>query len=214
MTVSNDLVGFVREGLSRGMTRPEIASVLTAAGWHEQQVKDALRAFAEVSSPVPVPRPRPYVSAREAFTYLVFFVTLYISAYSLGALAFDLIDKFLPDPAGRRSPASIAQSMRWAMSWLIVTFPVWLFVASRIARAGRRDPTARSSRIRRQLTYATIFVASCVVLGDTTTLVYYTLGGELSSRFVLKVLTVAVIGGGAFAYFLPDVREEGKEGTP
>jgi len=43
------------------------------------------------------------------------------------------------------------------------------------------------------------------------TLVYNVLGGELTLRFFLKVLTVAVIAGGTFAYFLWDIRKEEEE---
>ena len=39
--------------------------------------------------PVPVPRPRPYLSPREAFLYLLMFATLYLSAWHLGSLVFD-----------------------------------------------------------------------------------------------------------------------------
>ena len=37
------------------------------------------------------------------------------------------------------------------------------------------------------------------------------LGGELTSRFLLKVATVAVLAGGAFLYYLTDLRHDEKE---
>lgn len=211
MAVSQDLLDFVKEGLGRGMSRDEIAAVLGRAGWHPTQVDVALRAFAEVSSPVPVPRPRPYTSAAEAFTYVVLFVTLYASAYSLGALVFDFIDTAIPDAASRRTPEHIRESMRWAISWLVVVFPVFLYVAARTAKATRLDPTRRASPIRRQLTYLTLFIASSALIGDVTTLVYYALGGDLTLPFVLKVLTIGAIGGASLAYWLWDVRAADRE---
>ena len=53
-------------------------------------------------------------------------------------------------------------------------------------------------------------VAAFALAGDTITLVYNALGGELTVRFILKVLVVAVLAGGTFAYFLLDMRKEEK----
>jgi hypothetical protein len=42
-------------------------------------------------------------------------------------------------------------------------------------------------------------------------LIYNLLGGEFTSRFFLKVMTVAIVASGIFAYFLADVRRIAKE---
>jgi hypothetical protein len=67
--------------------------------------------------------------------------------------------------------------------------------------------------VRKWLTYLTLYVAATVVLSDLATLIQRTLGGELTSRFLLKVLTVAVLAGGVFGYYLTDLRAEEKEAT-
>ena len=54
----------------------------------------------------------------------------------------------------------------------------------------------------------TLVIAAGALIGDTTTLVYNLLGGELTLRFVLKVLVVAFIAGGIFGYYLWDLRRE------
>jgi len=61
-------------------------------------VGSALAGFADLDFPVPVPRPKPSLSARDAFLYLLLFTALYISAFSLGGLIFQLIDGAYPDP--------------------------------------------------------------------------------------------------------------------
>jgi len=103
MAITDDLVGFIRDALARGLPRPQIENVLLRAGWNPEQVKRALGGFAEVDFPIPVPRPKPYLSAREAFIYLLLFSTLYVSAYSLGSLLFQFINRAFPDPV---TPAS------------------------------------------------------------------------------------------------------------
>jgi len=210
MALSADLVGFVKESLNRGLRRSDVEQVLLRAGWPAEQVAQALNHFSEVEFSIPVPRPNPSVSARDAFLYVVMFATLILSAYSLGDMLFDLINRAFPDPADRY-PEYTIQAIRWSLSSVIVAFPVFLYAAWLIARRIRRDPTKRTSRVRRQLTYVTLFIACCALIGDVTTVVYNFLGGELTVRFVLKALTVAVIAGTAFSYYLWDLRAAEKE---
>ena len=72
----------------------------------------------------------------------------------------------------------------------------------------RREPAKRASAIRRWLTYLTTFIASGCLIGDVIALVNNVLGGELTVRFLLKVLTVGVIASAAFWYYLTDIRRE------
>ena len=146
--------------------------------------------------------------------YLVLFGTLYCSAYSLGSLAFDYINIAFPDPAEssfRQSEESERQSIRWSVSMLIVGFPVFMYTSWLTGRAIGVDPTKRASKVRRWLTYWTLFIAACALIGDVTTLVYNLLGGELTVRFVLKVIVVALIAGTAFTYYLRDLRQDERE---
>ena len=209
---TQDLELFVRDALGKGASRDAIEAALAAAGWAPEQTRDALNAYAEVDFPVPVPKPRPYLSPREAFLYLVLFATLYLSAYHLGGLLFDLINRAFPDAADPAYAArNIAHSMRWSVASLVIAFPVFLFVARHLGKELARSPVKRLSAVRRWLTYLTLFLAATVLVGDLITLVYNLLGGELSVRFVLKVLVVGVIAGAIFGYYLLDLRREEKE---
>jgi hypothetical protein len=207
MAISDELIAFVKDALARGLPKADIERALANAGWPQEQIRGALASFADVPFPIPVPRPRPYVSARDAFMYLVMFTTLYLSAFNLGQLIFELIDRAFPDPAAPVFEFTIL-AVRWSIASLIVAVPVFLYTTMLTARAARIDPTKRSSRIRRQLTYLTLFIAACLLIGDVTTLVYNFLGGELTTRFLLKVLTIAAIAGTAFWYYLNDVRDD------
>jgi len=210
MAINEELSRFLKDGLERGLSREELKDVLLETGWPPDQVTGALGAFADVSFPVPVPRPKPYLSAREAFVYLVLFSTLYVSAFSLGNLLFALINRAFPDPSV--DPAFALQVsrevIRWSISLLIVTFPVFALVSWRNDRALRDDPTRRLSEVRRWLTYLTLFVAAGILIGDVTGVVYNLLGGEMTARFVLKVITVGTIAGSVFAYLVSGLRKE------
>lgn len=212
MAAEEDLTHFVRESLSRGQSRAQIEGVLGQAGWQPEQVRRALSAFADVAFPVPVPRPRPYLSARDAFLYLVLFTALYISAFSLGALLFQFIERALPDRAVRYPNAdALNNGIRWAVANLIVAFPLFLALSVSMQRGIDRDPTKRGSRIRKWLTYLTLFLGAGMLIGDIIALVNGVLSGELTLPFLLKVIVVAVIAGTAFGYYLWDLRQDEHE---
>jgi len=212
MAINEELLGFVKDALAQGRSRQQVEEVLLRAGWNAEQVRGALAGFAEVEFPIPVPRPKQYLSARDTFIYLVLFSTLYISAYNLGRLLFLFINQAFPDPAVSAAAAQhIREAMRWSVSYLIVAFPVFLYVSRLVGRAIRLAPTKRASKVRRWLTYLTLFIAAAVLTGDGVTMIYNLLGGELSVRFVLKVLSVGMIAGSIFGYYLSDLRQEEKE---
>jgi hypothetical protein len=200
---------FVGEALKAGSTKSDIAKVLESAGWTSAQITSALDTYSDASFPVPVPKPRPSLSAREAFLYLVMFSTLYYGAWNLGSLLFTFINRAFPDPT--ETTFSYFDEQRWSTAAIIITFPVFLFMARYIGREIQRDPLKRLSPARRWQTYMTLFVSSATLLGDTTTLIYNLLGGDLTIRFVLKVLVVAAIAGSAFAHYLLDLRQEERE---
>ncbi|AXK72809.1 hypothetical protein DWG18_11315 [Lysobacter sp. TY2-98] len=206
---SQDLELFVRDALMRGQSKDAINAALVQAGWTPQQTRSVLDAYADVGFPIPVPRPRASLSAREAFAYLVMFATLYFGAWNLGSLLFDLINRTWPDPAMRSYMFNATDSsIRWSMAALVIAFPVFAFVARRVARDVAQHPIKRLSPIRRWLTYITLFIAAGALIGDTTTLVYNLLGGELTTRFLSKVAVVAFIAGSIFGYYLHDLRRE------
>lgn len=209
---TQDLDVFVRDALARGETRTSIATALASAGWPPEQVQAALGAWAEVPFAVPVPKPRPYLSPREAFLYLVLFATLYLSAWHLGSLLFDLINAAIPDPADQRFQAGMRDdSMRFSVASLVIAFPIYLFVARLLSRDLARNPVKRLSAVRRWLTYLTLFLAVTVLVCDLIALVHSLLGGDLTLRFVLKVLVVGAIAGAIFGFYLADLRREEHE---
>lgn len=208
-SATQELERFVHDALAAGASKPQIEDALASAGWPPAQVRASLGAYADVGFQVPVPRPRAYLSAREAFLYLVLFSTLYVSAWQLGRLLFDLIEYALPDAAEAQYRAQgLGRSLRWSIASLLVAFPVFAFVAHRLGREEDSNPARRLSAVRRWLTYLTLFIATVVLVGDVTTLVYNLLGGELSLRFVLKTLVVGLIAGTIFAYYLTGLRRE------
>jgi hypothetical protein len=203
------LMAFVESALRAGQSREAARQALEQAGWSKDQIADALASYADVAFAVPVPRPRAQLSARDAFWYLLMFGTLYMSAYSLCDLLFGFINLAYPDEASSsyvNRTEFVERGIRWATAALIVAFPVFLLASLTIGKQVAADPTRRNSAMRKWLTYLTLLVAAGVIVGDGITLVFNVLSGELTTRFVLKVLVVAVVAGAAFGYFTWSMR--------
>ena len=206
--MNTELYAFVKEALDKKLDRASVRGVLVRAGWNVKEVEKVLSAFADVDFAVPVPRPKPYLQAREAFLYLISFITLYITAFSFGALVFGFIDKFFPDPL---SYTTAIRSLSTPLASIIIAFPVYLFVTWRLSLATLKNPERRESRVRKWLTYLTLVVAAAVIIGDLIAIVSGLLVGDITMRFLLKALTIFAITGVIFGYYLFDLQKEEKE---
>jgi hypothetical protein len=202
------LLLFVEESLRSGASREDTERVLKEAGWPKNQVTSALSAYSSVDFPIPVPKPKSQLSARDAFMYLVMFGMLYVTAYNFGNLLFQFINLAFPDQLMEHYRDSAGSQIRWATSSLLVAFPVFLFVASRISKSIASDPSQRTSGVRKWLTYLTLSFAACVIVSDLIYLLNSLLSGALTMRFVLKSLTVGLIAGAVFGYYLWSMRAD------
>ena len=72
--------------------------------------------------------------------------------------------------------------MRWSISSLIVAFPVFLYMSRLVGADIAADPNKRYSKVRRWLTYMTLFLAAGVIVGDVISLVYNLLWGRTRRR--------------------------------
>ena len=201
---------FIREALNRGETRPRISTALIAAGWTQKEVDNALDDYAETDIGLAVPKPRAYVSAREAFLYLVLFILLGVVAWNLGSLLFALIDIAIPDELDNEYGyflGSRDMQIRQAIAGLVVGGPLFAWLALHIRKQRRTNPAMQRSRVRKWLTYIALIIASCTLIGDAISLVYSFLAGELSTRLFLKLLVVAILAGGVFFYFIRDAEQ-------
>ena len=204
--MNEELRRFIKESLEKGIDRESIRSVLLEAGWQERDVRSAMAAYADVDFPVAVPRPRPYLHAREAFLYLVSFIALYVFAFSLGAVLFGLIDHTFSDALDRyRSSPSTADAT--AVAAVIVAFPLYLILMRRLTAAVATDPERRQSLVRRWLTYLTLVVGAGIILGDIIALLASLLTGDPTVKFFLKVAAVLLIVVPIFGYYLWDMRQ-------
>ena len=147
---------------------------------------------------------KPKVTPKDFFLWAGAMIALYISIFALISLLFDYINYVFPDVLNDYvDPYS--SSIRYEMAALIVLFPLFLLLIRLVRKDIIRTPEKRDLWIRRWVLYLTVFVAGAAVAGALITLINYFLGGEITTRFILKVLVVVLVAGAGFLHFLADI---------
>jgi hypothetical protein len=145
---------------------------------------------------------------RDVFLHLLAIVALYWSSITFVTLLWQFINYFLPDAlANVYQYQARFELMRFAVSSLFIVFPVFIFVSWYLNKIYKKESVVRESKIRKWLLYLTLFVAALVVIGDLVAVINNLLGGETTIRFVLKALSVFLVAGLVFGYYLDDVRK-------
>lgn len=210
-TSTEQLNEFIAKARGAGKTNEDIIQSLLKAGWDPDQVKAAVPSINDELVPPPPPAAR--TPGREVFFALLTFFTLGISAVSLGGVIFKLIDKAFPDLTVMNYYGG--QSVASPLSALIVASPIFIFLSWKFIRDVGQGLVAARSGIRKILTYIALFIASATVIGDVIALVYRFLAGEVNTRFILKVITILVIGIWIVCYYWINLkREEHNESLP
>ncbi len=145
---------------------------------------------------------------KDVFLHLLAIITLYVSAGAFLSLIFQYINVLIPDPiaGGFRGLSGAYSAIRWSIAILIVVFPVYLWASWFLNKGYQAQPFRRNSKVRRWLIYFTLFVAALIIIGDLVSLIFNLLGGELTVRFLLKVLVVGFVAGSVFGYYFWELK--------
>ncbi|MFH1712552.1 MAG: DUF5671 domain-containing protein [Patescibacteria group bacterium] len=146
-------------------------------------------------------------TARDVFFYLLMIVTLYAAVISFITLLWQYINVQFPDPLEFYYTGAV-QLMRGAISALVVVWPVFLFTSWFIKKDLLGEKQKQQTWVRRWLLYLTLFIASITIIIDLVTLTNSFLGGELTTRIVLKTLVILVVAITVFWFYLWELRRD------
>ncbi|HEY4484436.1 MAG TPA: DUF5671 domain-containing protein [Candidatus Paceibacterota bacterium] len=143
---------------------------------------------------------------KDFFMHLLGFAALYTSIVSFLALIFAYIDVTFPDPLSSYYSGSLSQ-IRLSSSVLLIIFPVFILTSWLIARDFSQEPEKRNIKFRKWLIYFTLFIAAITVIVDLITLIFNFYSGDLTTRFLLKTLTVLVVALVVFSYYFREIKQ-------
>lgn len=199
MSTTQALADFVQNALGAGQSRDDISVALNKAGWTDEEIAKALGAWSDSDFIIPVPAPQPVASARDFFVYALTFGVLLFGAINLVFLLHEIIDILYEGRTRLRS-------LRWALSAVIVSGPLFFWLSYRDWIAVRANQGLQRSEFRKWMIYLAILGAIVALLGDLVGAIYALLEGDFTTQFFLKFLSVAVVAGAIFVYYRAEVR--------
>ncbi len=216
MPASAEVREFLERAKASGVSDEAVVGVLTARGWPEKEVYQALAAYYEKLTGIEIPSRRGAgTPAKDAFFYLLIFSGLATWTIASGSLAFTLIDRWLADTLFSQGYAQAydVSGATWSIASIIVAFPIYLLLSRAVVRDVRSHPEKLNSPVRKWLTYMALVIAAGVFIGDLITALTYLLQGEITTRFLSKALVVVVLSGGVFFYYFGGLRESDSSGA-
>ena len=200
---------YVSERLKAGVNPDQIKQQLLLVGWSEEEAGAAV-VSGLVASGVPTPENRTrsgrgtLSSTVEVVLNFFSFILLATVATALGILYYQIIGKYFPDPLvlGYGSLDYSSSAIHYAIATLIIAFPIYVATVRLWFRRFRENEEKVESRLTKWLTYLVLLITAVTIVGDLIAAVYYFLQGELSARFVLKALTILVIAGLIFGFYV------------
>lgn len=152
--------------------------------------------------------------ALDVFLYLGIFISLIVSVTNIISILFTAIERKFTDVLEIGRYVDIYGSdMRMAIASLVVMFPIYLGLSMYVSRDIKNFLYKQDLFIRKLFVYTTIFVTVCTLVGSLVATIYYYLGGELTIRFGLKALTVFVVAGSVFGYYMYALKRDYTKNT-
>ncbi|MFZ2484600.1 MAG: DUF5671 domain-containing protein [Minisyncoccia bacterium] len=146
------------------------------------------------------------ITAKDFFLHIAAIILLYAGTVALLNILFNVINVAFPQVTQYNYYSS--PSISFPVATLIVVFPLFLFLANLLRKGYALDPSQKEYPVRKGLIYLTLFIAGGVLAGDLVTLIYYFLDGqELTTAFLLKILSVLVVTGSIFGYYMDDLKD-------
>ncbi len=134
-------------------------------------------------------------------------VALIVSVSAFLNLSFETLNHAFPDVLTDSYMYGYANysydGVRSALALLIIVFPIFL-VLERLWSKAAQSPELSSwnAVLRKWAIYLILFLASITIITDLVVLVQYFVSGEITTRFILKVLVTLLVAGIAGWYYI------------
>lgn len=149
---------------------------------------------------------KPKTSAKDFFMQLATMVALYWTTGALMNLLYTVINVKFPQVDAYYYGTN---SISFPVASLVVIFPLFLALSWFTQKGYAESPEKRELGVRKWLTYLTLFAAGLTLVGSLVYVIYLFLDGqELTTGFLLKVLSWLVVAGIIFGYYLQDIRNK------
>jgi len=149
---------------------------------------------------------------KDVFMHFLAIITLYSSVTGFLILVFQYINVWIPNSLQRDyyQLQSYFSGIRWSIASLIVIFPVFVWVNYFLNKMYRGEPSKKDLRIRKWLLNLTVFAAALIIIGDLVALIFNFLNGDLTTKFILKIIAVFFVAAAVFFYYFWELKSWSK----
>lgn len=134
-------------------------------------------------------------------------ISLYIVVSFLLVLVFGVINTVLPSASVSYYRINdYSSQIRIGIAMLVVFYPAYLLLTRTVNAVRRQEADGAYLLLAKWFIYLSLFIAGGALLIDLVIVLLAFLEGEITARFIGKVLAVFVVVGAAFYYYLLDAR--------
>lgn len=214
-----NLKEFIDKSRTKGLEDNEIRQKLLGVGWEESDVDKALGDDLDI----PLPPGKNSISGADnhhasqpisvvqnlsvrGFEYMVMFITLLASAFSIGALAHSYVDDIFSKASDTYYYGQANDANTFVVTVLIVCFPIFVYLFLRLKKAELANPALRRDPSRRKLSQLTQLVAFLFGIGYVIYFIYSLLSPDTYGdnpgvgQQLLHTLVTLTIAGSIFIY--------------
>lgn len=152
------------------------------------------------------------MTPRYFFLSLGMFIALATVSIAFINLVFGTLDQAFPDALNASYQygynTGMYDSIRTTLATVIIFFPVYIALAYFWAKFSRVQLSQYNTVLRKWVLYCILFLVVLVVAIDLVTLVRYFISGEMTTRFILKVMSIIVIATTVFWYYFRELRAD------
>jgi len=139
-------------------------------------------------------------------------ITLITSVTSFLNLVFETLNKRFPDALNASYQYGYStyeyEGIRMALATLIIFSPVFIAVSYFWRKYAKGVIGHIDEIIKKWLVYIILFLSTITIMIDLVTLIRYFISGEITTRFILKVIITLVVAGLVGAYYIFLLREK------
>jgi hypothetical protein len=152
------------------------------------------------------------LSPKFFFISLGVLVSLITSVTSFLSLVFSTLDKHFPDALNATYSYGYNtydySAMRSSLATLIIFFPLFIALSYAWVKLVQKGLGHAEGIVKKWMLYLMVFLASIVVVIDLVTLVQYFVSGEVTTRFILKVVATLAVAALAGLYYFRELASE------
>lgn len=207
---NQQILDYIAHAKSQDIKDEAIQNALFKAGWPRDEVMEAFAPKPPQFQAPPAPIvPQTHIGMWVGFLYILYFISLYVLATSIGGLLHGWVDKLIPDPANVSGESSWFDFMIPVyVAALIVSYPIFAGLAIMLKKQVQKNPAIKNLRSRKILIYITLIGTFILMISDIIKTLYFFLTGAFSLNALGNLGVTFLVSGYIFYYFLTEVRAD------